>query len=96
MDADQMQQSLQRYTDEAVELSMAYGPKLGAAGLAIGFALQGSLGNFAGGVLILFFKPFKVGDVIEAPGFTGVVYEIQIFNTIMKTLDNRLFNRIYG
>jgi small conductance mechanosensitive channel len=153
-----MQESLQRYTDKAVELSMSYGPKLllailtliiglwlirivyrgvdaamdranveptlqrfllsltsvllkgllfvsvitmigvettsiiallGAAGLAVGFALQGSLGNFAGGVLILYFKPFKVDDVIEAQGFTGVVYEIQIFNTIIKTLDNQ-------
>ncbi len=62
---------------------------LGAAGLAIGLALQGSLGNFAGGVLILFFKPFKVGDVIEAQGHLGRVHEIQIFNTILKTLDNQ-------
>ncbi|MEM7363448.1 MAG: mechanosensitive ion channel domain-containing protein [Pseudomonadota bacterium] len=62
---------------------------LGAAGLAVGLALQGSLSNFAGGVLILFFKPFRVGDVIEAQGFTGTVDEIQIFNTIMRTLDNQ-------
>ena len=62
---------------------------LGAAGLAIGLALQGSLSNFAGGVLILFFKPFRVGDVIEAQGFTGKVNEIQIFNTVLKTFDNR-------
>lgn len=61
---------------------------LGAAGLAIGLALQGSLANFAGGILILFFKPFKVDDVIEAQGFVGVVVEIQIFNTILRTLDN--------
>lgn len=61
---------------------------LGAAGLAIGLALQGSLSNFAGGVLILFFKPFKLGDVIEAQGFVGVIREIQIFNTIITTLDN--------
>lgn len=62
---------------------------LGAAGLAIGLALQGSLANFAGGMLILFFKPFKVGDVIEAQGYVGAVVEIQIFNTIIRTLDNQ-------
>ncbi len=62
---------------------------LGAAGLAVGLALQGSLANLAGGMLILFFKPFKVGDVIEAQGFLGRVQEIQIFNTILLTLDNQ-------
>jgi small conductance mechanosensitive channel len=62
---------------------------LGAAGLAVGLALQGSLANFAGGVLILMFRPFKSGDVIEAQGYTGHVEEIQIFNTIMRTLDNQ-------
>lgn len=62
---------------------------LGAAGLAVGLALQGSLSNFAGGVLVLIFKPYKVGDVIEAQGFLGIVHEIQIFNTIIKTFDNR-------
>ena len=62
---------------------------LGAAGLAIGLALQGSLSNFAGGILILFFKPFKAGDVIDAQGYVGVVQEIQIFNTILLTLDNQ-------
>lgn len=62
---------------------------LGAAGLAIGMALQGSLANFAGGVLILFFKPFREGDVIEAQGFLGRVKEVQIFNTIITTLDNQ-------
>ena len=62
---------------------------LGAAGLAVGLALQGSLANLAGGVLILFFKPFKVGDLIEAQGHLGKVYEIQIFNTVLTTLDNR-------
>jgi small conductance mechanosensitive channel len=61
----------------------------GAAGLAVGLALQGSLANFAGGVLILFFKPFKVGDVIDAQGFLGRVEQIQIFNTIMLSLDNK-------
>ena len=61
---------------------------LGAAGLAIGLALQGSLSNFAGGVLILLFKPFKIGDVVDAQGYVGVIKEIQIFNTIITTLDN--------
>ncbi|UZE95700.1 mechanosensitive ion channel family protein [Alkalimarinus alittae] len=62
---------------------------LGAAGLAIGLALQGSLSNFAGGVLILIFKPFKVGDFIQGGGHMGTVREIQIFNTILTTGDNR-------
>lgn len=62
---------------------------LGAAGLAVGLALQGSLANFAGGVLILLFKPFKVGDVIEGGGVLGIVREIQIFNTILNTFDNK-------
>ncbi len=62
---------------------------LGAAGLAIGLALQGSLANLAGGLLILFFKPFKAGDVIEAQGYLGRVVEIQIFNTLIRTLDNQ-------
>ncbi|WP_166257038.1 mechanosensitive ion channel family protein [Marinobacter salicampi] len=62
---------------------------IGAAGLAIGLALQGSLANFAGGVLILVFKPFKVGDTIEAQGFLGAVLEIQILYTIVNTFDNR-------
>lgn len=61
---------------------------LGAAGLAIGLALQGSLANFAAGVLLLIFKPFKVGDFIEAAGQKGTVKNIQIFNTILDTLDN--------
>lgn len=62
---------------------------LGAAGLAVGLALQGSLANFAGGVLILLFRPFKNGDAIKAQGFVGSVEEIQIFNTILKTFDNQ-------
>jgi small conductance mechanosensitive channel len=62
---------------------------LGAMGLAIGLALQGSLSNFAGGVLILTFKPFKVGDNIEAGGQIGEVREIQIFNTILLTPEHR-------
>jgi len=62
---------------------------VGAAGLAVGLALQGSLANFAGGVLILIFKPFRVGDVVEAQGHLGVVKEIQIFNTVLLSVDNR-------
>lgn len=62
---------------------------IGAAGLAVGLALQGSLANFAGGVLILTFKPFRVGDLISAQGFTGNVEAIRIFDTILVTLDNR-------
>ena len=62
---------------------------LGAAGLAIGLALQGSLSNFAGGVLILIFKPYKVGDTIEAQGQKGDVTEIQIFNTILLTGEHK-------
>jgi small conductance mechanosensitive channel len=62
---------------------------LGAAGLAVGLALSGTLQNFAGGVMILLFKPFKVGDYLEAQGFAGTVREIQIFNTILKTPDNK-------
>lgn len=58
---------------------------LGAAGLAIGLALQGSLSNFAGGVLIMIFKPYKVGDLIESQGHLGVVKEVQIFNTILTS-----------
>jgi small conductance mechanosensitive channel len=58
---------------------------LGAAGLAVGLALQGTLANFAGGVLILAFKPFTVGDVIESQGRTGTVQAIQIFNTLLLT-----------
>ena len=63
---------------------------LAAAGFAIGMALQGSLGNFAGGILILFFKPFKVGDYIDAQGHQGVVDAIQILNTTLKTTDNKV------
>jgi len=63
---------------------------LGAASLAIGMSLSGTLQNFAGGVIILLFRPFKVGDFIEAQGYTGTVYEIQIFNTLLKTIDNRV------
>ncbi|MEM9624185.1 MAG: mechanosensitive ion channel domain-containing protein [Pseudomonadota bacterium] len=62
---------------------------LGAAGLAIGLALQGSLANFAGGVLVLLFRPYKVGDFVDAQGVAGTVAEIQIFNTVIKTPDNK-------
>ena len=62
---------------------------LGAAGLAIGMALSGTLQNFAGGVMILIFKPFKNGDLIDAQGYLGVVKEIQIFVTILTTPDNK-------
>jgi len=62
---------------------------LGAAGLAVGMALSGTLQNFAGGVMILMFKPFKVGNYITAQGHSGIVNEIQIFNTILKTPDNK-------
>ena len=61
---------------------------LGAAGLAIGLALQGTLQNLAGGVVILLLRPFRVGDYIDGGGHSGTVYEIQIFNTILRTLDN--------
>lgn len=62
---------------------------LGAAGLAVGMALSGTLQNFAGGAMILIFKPFKVGDYIEAQGYAGTVSEIQIFITVLKTPDNK-------
>lgn len=62
---------------------------LGAAGLAVGLALQGSLANFAGGVLILLLKPFKVGDFIEGGGHSGTIREIQIFYTYMTTVQNQ-------
>ncbi|MBC7209711.1 MAG: mechanosensitive ion channel, partial [Pseudomonas sp.] len=58
---------------------------IGAAGLAIGLALQGSLANFAGGVLILMFRPFRIGDWIEAQGVAGTVDSIQIFHTVLRT-----------
>ncbi|MDX2412878.1 MAG: mechanosensitive ion channel [Woeseiaceae bacterium] len=62
---------------------------LGAAGLAIGLALQGSLSNFASGVLIVLFRPYKVGDFVEAAGISGVVEEVQILTTVLKTGDNK-------
>lgn len=63
---------------------------LGAAGLAVGLALQGTLQNFASGVMLLIFKPFKKGDVVEAAGYTGTVDAIEIFVTKMLTFQNRL------
>ncbi|MBP6920813.1 MAG: mechanosensitive ion channel [Candidatus Omnitrophica bacterium] len=62
---------------------------IGAAGLAVGLALQGSLANFAAGVMLIIFKPFKVGDFVEAAGKLGTVVEIQMFNTILDQPDNR-------
>ena len=62
---------------------------LGAAGFAVGLALQGSMSNFASGILILTLKPFKVGEYIEVSSFSGVVNKIEIFNTIVLTLDNK-------
>ncbi|MEL0063501.1 MAG: mechanosensitive ion channel domain-containing protein [Gammaproteobacteria bacterium] len=62
---------------------------LGAAGLAVGLALQGSLANFAGGVLLLIFRPYKVGDFVDAGGHAGTVSSIEIFNTVLKTADNK-------
>lgn len=63
---------------------------LGAASFAIGMAFSGALSNFAGGIMILIFKPYKVGDYISAQGEEGVVSEIQIFNTVLNTLDNKV------
>ncbi|MBT8442075.1 MAG: mechanosensitive ion channel [Gammaproteobacteria bacterium] len=62
---------------------------LGAAGLAVGLALQGSLSNFAAGVMIVGFRPYKVGDFVEAGGVSGVVEQVQIFTTVMRTGDNK-------
>ena len=62
---------------------------MGAAGLAIGLALQGSLANFASGVLIVMFRPYRVGDFVEAAGIAGVVLQVQILTTILKTGDNK-------
>lgn len=63
---------------------------IGAAGLAVGLALSGTLQNFAGGVVILILKPFKIGDFIEAQGFSGTVKEINIFSTYLNTPDKKL------
>lgn len=63
---------------------------LGAAGFAIGMAFSGTLANFAGGVMILFFKPFKIGDYVNMQGEEGTVEEVLIFNTILSTIDNKI------
>jgi small conductance mechanosensitive channel len=68
---------------------MSFTALIAAAGLAVGMALSGTLQNFAGGVMILIFKPFKTGDFIDAQGYMGTVSEIQIFNTYLKTVDNK-------
>jgi small conductance mechanosensitive channel len=65
---------------------------VGAAGLAVGLALKDSLSNFSSGVMLVFFRPFKVGDQIDAAGTGGVVESIGIFNTVLKTADNRVVN----
>ncbi len=62
---------------------------LAAAGFAVGMALQGSLGNFASGVMLIIFRPFNVGDFIEAGGTAGIVEELQVFSTVLRTPDNR-------
>ncbi|MEL7053408.1 MAG: mechanosensitive ion channel domain-containing protein, partial [Cyanobacteria bacterium J06588_5] len=62
---------------------------IGAAGLAIGLALQGSLTNFAAGIIIIIFRPFHVGDWVEADGYSGYILEIELLTTTLKTLDNR-------
>jgi len=62
---------------------------LGAAGFAVGLALQGSLGNFAAGILLLVFRPFRVGHFIEGAGTAGTVEEVHIFNTLLRTPDNK-------
>jgi small conductance mechanosensitive channel len=62
---------------------------IGAAGLAVGLALQGSLANFAAGVMIILFSPFQLGDFVEAGGAAGTVEEIQIFSTIIRSPDNK-------
>ena len=65
---------------------------LGAAGLAVGLAFKDSLSNFASGLMLVFFRPFKVGDLIEAAGVSGIVESVGIFNVVMKTPDNRVIN----
>ncbi|EPC00961.1 hypothetical protein L861_15500 [Litchfieldella anticariensis FP35 = DSM 16096] len=62
---------------------------IGAAGLAVGFALQGSLANFAAGVMVIIFRPYKIGDYVEAGGVAGMIEDVQIFTTELKTADNR-------
>lgn len=70
--------------------TMPFVAVLGAAGLAVGFALQGSLANFAAGVLLIVYRPFKTSDYVEIGGASGTVEEISIFNTVLRTSDNRV------
>jgi small conductance mechanosensitive channel len=70
--------------------TVSFAAIIAAAGLAVGLSLQGTLGNFAAGVMLLLFRPFKVGDFIEAGGTAGVVEEIHLFSTKLKTGDNKL------
>ena len=63
---------------------------VGSCGLALGLALQGGLSNIAGGIMIIIFKPFKVGDYIDATSYSGTVKEINIFHTVLRTIDNKL------
>jgi len=73
---------------------------IGAAGLAIGLAFQGTLSNFASGAMLLLFRPFKVGDVVNVAGHTGTVFEIDLFSTTLDTPDNRRIilpnSKVYG
>ena len=91
---------MQEILDKLMEWGALYGIRIagavvilvaviGAAGLAIGFALQGSLANFASGVILIVFRPFRRGELVEVGGTLGVVKEIHIFNTILRTLDNK-------
>lgn len=75
--------------DKAGIESTSFVAILGAAGLAVGFALQGSLSNFAAGVMLIIFKPIKVGDFVEAAGVMGIIEEVGIFVTTLKTGDNK-------
>ena len=77
------------FTQLGVEMT-SFVALLGAAGLAIGMAFSGTLSNFAGGVMILLFRPFKVGDYVETQGEEGTVQEITIFNSILHTVDNKV------
>ena len=83
---------LKRDIDPSVKtfVGSSFAALLASAGVAVGMALSGNLANFAGGLIILLFKPFKVGDYIEAQGTGGTVKEIQIFHTILATPDNKM------
>lgn len=74
--------------ENVVEGGSSLAAILASAGLAIGLAFQGSLANFAGGILLLILRPFKVGDLIEVNGHKGIVESVQVFNTTLKTFDN--------